>query len=67
LGVFGHEYANKNFSIKLFLGKGHFLGVSHKINGDNQQKYLDEYVYKISIRYFKLIFERLVVASFYPY
>ena len=44
-----------------------FLGVYHKINGEHLQKYLDEFVYKLNRRYFKSIFERLVVASVCPY
>jgi hypothetical protein len=47
--------------------KRNFLGVYHKINGEYLQKYLDEFVYKHNRRYFKSIFERLVVASVYPY
>jgi len=47
--------------------KRNFLGVYHKINGEHLQNYLDEFVYKLNRRYFKSIFERLVVASVYPY
>jgi TPP-dependent 2-oxoacid decarboxylase len=47
--------------------KRNFLGVYHKINGEHLQKYLDEFVYKLNRRYFKSIFERLVVASVYSY
>lgn len=47
--------------------KRNFLGVYHKINGRYLQNYLDEFVYKLNRRYFKSIFERLVVASVYPY
>jgi len=47
--------------------KRNFLGVYHKINGEYLQNYLDEFVYKLNRRYFKSIFERLVVASVYPY
>ncbi len=47
--------------------KRNFLGVYHKINGRYLQYYLDEFVYKLNRRYFKSIFERLVVASVYPY
>jgi hypothetical protein len=47
--------------------KRNFLGVYHKINGEYLQNYLDEFVYKLNRRHFKSIFERLVVASIYPY
>ena len=47
--------------------KRNFLGVYHKINGRFLQCYLDEFVYKLNRRYFKSIFERLVVASVFPY
>jgi hypothetical protein len=47
--------------------KRNFLGVYHKIKGKHLQKYLDEFVYKFNRRYFKSIFERLVVASVYRY
>lgn len=43
------------------------LGVYHKIKREYLQSYLDEFVYKLNRRYFKSIFERLVVASVYPY
>jgi MFS superfamily sulfate permease-like transporter len=47
--------------------KRNLLGVYHKINGEYLQSYLDEFVYKLNRRYFKSVFERLVVASVYPY
>lgn len=47
--------------------KRNFLGVHHKINARYLQHYLDEFVYKLNRRYFNSIFERLVVASVYPY
>lgn len=47
--------------------KRNLLGVYHKINGEHLQKYLDEFVYKLNRRFFKSIFERLIVASVYPY
>lgn len=47
--------------------KRNFLGVYHKINGEYLQNYLDEFVYKLNRRHFDSIFERLVVASIYPY
>lgn len=47
--------------------KRNFLGIYHKINGRYLQYYLDEFVYKLNRRNFKSIFERLVVASVYPY
>lgn len=43
--------------------KRNFLGVYHKIKRKYLQNYLDEFVYKLNRRYFKSIFERLVVAS----
>lgn len=43
--------------------KRNFLGVHHKINRKYLQNYLDEFAYKLNRRYFKSIFERLVVAS----
>jgi len=47
--------------------KRNFVGVFHKIDGGHLQKYLDEFVYKLNRRYFKSIFERLVVVGVYPY
>lgn len=47
--------------------KRNLLGVYHKISGRYLQCYLDEFVYKLNRRYFKSIFERLVVATVYPY
>ena len=47
--------------------KRNFLGVYHKIKGLYLQNYLNEFVYKLNRRYFKSIFERLVVASVFPY
>ncbi|MCM4158785.1 IS1595 family transposase [Antarcticibacterium flavum] len=47
--------------------KRNFLGIHHRINGEYMQSYLDEFVYKLNRRHFKSIFERLVVASVYPY
>lgn len=44
-----------------------FLGVFHKIKGYNLQRYLNEFVYKLNRRYCRSIFERLVVASVFPY
>lgn len=44
-----------------------FLGVYHKINGRYLPYYLDEWVYQLNRRYFKFVFERLVVESAYPY
>jgi hypothetical protein len=43
--------------------KRNFLGVYHKIKRKYLQNYLDEFVYKLNRRYFKSIFEILVVAS----
>jgi len=43
--------------------KRNFLGIHHKIKREFLQNYLDEFVYKLNRRYFKSIFERLVVAS----
>lgn len=40
-----------------------FLGIYHKIKRGYLQNYLNEFVYKLNRRYFKSIFERLVVAS----
>ena len=47
--------------------KRNFLGVYHKIKGENLQRYLIEFVYKLNRRYFKSVFERLLVASVFPY
>lgn len=47
--------------------KRNFLGVYHKINGIYLQNYLNEFVYKLNRRYMNSIFERLIVASIYPY
>lgn len=47
--------------------KRNFLGVYHKVKGEYLQSCLDEFVYKLNRRYFNSIFERLVVASVYPY
>jgi len=44
-----------------------FLGVFHKIKGSNLQRYLNEFVYKLNRRYCKSVFERLIVASVFPY
>lgn len=44
-----------------------FLGVFHKIKGANLQRYLNEFIYKLNRRYCKSIFERLIIASVYPY
>lgn len=43
--------------------KRNFLGIYHKIRRGYLQNYLNEFVYKLNRRYFKSIFERLVVAS----
>jgi transposase-like protein len=42
--------------------KRNFLGVYHKIKRKYLQNYLNEFVYKLNRRYFKSIFERLVIA-----
>lgn len=47
--------------------KRNFLGVYHKIKGLYLQNYLNEFVYKLNRRYFDSVFERLLVASVYPY
>lgn len=47
--------------------KRNLLGVYHKIKGQYLQNYLDEFVYKLNRRYFDSIFERLLVASVFPY
>lgn len=47
--------------------KRNLLGIYHKISGEYLQNYLDEFVYKLNRRYFYSVFERLVVASVYPY
>jgi len=44
-----------------------FLGVFHKIKSYNLQRYLNEFVYKLNRRYCRSIFERLIVASVFPY
>jgi len=44
-----------------------FLRVFHKIKGYNLRRYLNEIVYKLNRRYCRSIFERLVVASVFPY
>jgi len=47
--------------------KRNFLGIYHKIKGKYLQNYLDEFIYKLNRRYFKSIFNRLLVACVYPY
>lgn len=47
--------------------KRNFLGVYHKIKGENLQRYLNEFVYKLNRRYFNSVFERLLAASVFPY
>ena len=47
--------------------KRNFLGVYHKIKSENLQRYLNEFVYKLNRRYFNSVFERLAVASVFPY
>jgi hypothetical protein len=47
--------------------KRNLLGVYHQIKGQYLQSYLDEFIYKLNRRYFSSIFERLVIASVYPY
>ena len=39
-----------------------FLGIYHKISGKHLQNYLNEFVYKLNIRYFDSIFKRFVIA-----
>lgn len=43
--------------------KRNFLGVYHKIKRKYLQNYLNEFIYKLNRRYFKNIFDRLLVAS----
>jgi len=47
--------------------KRNLLGVYHKIKGEYLQNYLDEFVYKLNRRNLNSIFDRLLVASVYPY
>jgi len=43
--------------------KTNFLGIYHKIDGENLRDYLDEFCYKLNRRYFgKKLFERIIVA-----
>ena len=39
----------------------------NEIKGEYLQNYLDEFVYKLNRRNFNSIFDRLLVASVYPY
>jgi len=43
--------------------KRNFLGIYYKIKRKYLQNYLNEFVYKLNRRYFKSIFERLVIAG----
>ena len=47
--------------------KRNFLGIYHKIQGSYLQNYLNEFVYKLNRRYFRSVFERLLIASVYPF
>ncbi len=47
--------------------KRNFLGIYHKINGNYLQNYLNEFVYKLNRRYLRSVFERLLVASVFPF
>jgi hypothetical protein len=47
--------------------KRNLLGIYHKIRGEYLQNYLDEFVYKLNRRYFYSVFDRLIVASVYPF
>ena len=43
------------------------LGIYHKINGEYLQNYLNEFVYKLNRRYFKSLFQRILIASVFNY
>lgn len=48
--------------------KKNLLGIYHMVSEKYLQNYLDEFVYKLNRRYFgDKLFNRLVVASIYPY
>ena len=47
--------------------KRNFLGVYHKIKGNYLQNYLNEFVYKLNRRYLRSVFERLLIASAFPF
>jgi len=57
----------KWFHIAIGNATRNFLGVYHKIHGEHLQKHLDKFVHKLKRRYFKSIFERLMLASVYSY
>jgi transposase-like protein len=44
-----------------------FLGVYHKMDTNYLQNYLDEFTYKLNRRYSPDLFERVIIASVFPY
>jgi len=44
-----------------------FLGVYHKMSSDYLQNYLNEFTYKLNRRNFADLFERVIIASVFPY
>ena len=44
-----------------------FLGVYHKMSSDYLQNYLNEFAYKLNRRNFADLFERVIIASVFPY
>ncbi len=49
--------------INISIAKRNFLGIYHKISGENLQLYLKEFCYKINRRYFgKYLFDRVLIA-----
>lgn len=48
--------------------KKNLLGIYHMVSEKHLQNYLDEFVYKLNRRYFgEKLFNRLIIASIYPY
>jgi hypothetical protein len=48
--------------------KKNLLGIYHMVSEKYLQNYLDEFVYKLNRRYFgEKLFDRLIIASIYPY
>jgi 20S proteasome alpha/beta subunit len=48
--------------------KRKLLGINHMITYKYLQNYLNEFVYKLNRRYFgEALFDRLIIASIYPY
>ncbi len=47
--------------------KWNLLGIYHMVSEKHLQSYLNEFAYKLNLRYFSdKLFDRLFIASFYP-